>query len=104
MEDRSGGILFHRVELLEFSYVSVAASRDALIIGKAYRSAEFHRPEPRLPISLDYGGTKAQRDCLFEYRHPRLALERALADADTREERMAVAALLRRHATRMGWH
>jgi HK97 family phage prohead protease len=100
MDNRAGGILFRKVELLEFSYVSVAANRDAVIVGKAYRSTEFRGPTPCLPIPLDYVGTKAQRDSLFEHLHPHLALERALAAAETPEDRMAVVDLLRRQAAR----
>lgn len=110
IDPRKPGLRFTEVELVEFSFVSVPANRDALIIGKSFLalSAPLSDCTPP-PSALQYSGTLAQRRAQLHRDHPELeeaAAERdaAILQANTemtgRERRHAVAAAWRRYTNR----
>ena len=102
IDPRKPGIRFTQVELVEFSFVSVPANCDALIIGKSFPALSAplsYRTPP--PSALQYSGTLAQRRAQLHRDYPELeeaAAERdaAILQANTkmtgRERRRAVAA------------
>jgi HK97 family phage prohead protease len=109
----NGGLFYTKWTLLELSIVSVGANPNALVIERGWRgSIAPVGPELRMPTTMDYGGTLAQRQGQLNYEHPwieqaeakrELILAVATAGTNTREGRKAVAAALQRYGKRMGW-
>jgi HK97 family phage prohead protease len=117
------GILFSKVELIEFSYVSCPANPDALIIGKSYgyqratSRADRIRQVEELRLGRDtrsrasevsalscFAGTLADRRWQVRHanRHAESDLRRTLASADssTLDGRRAIVAAHRRYHER----
>jgi HK97 family phage prohead protease len=66
------GVKYTSTELVEFSYVSVPANRDAAIIAKGWRRGSARtaeRPAPA-PSVFSYAGTAAMRQAAFSHDHP----------------------------------
>jgi HK97 family phage prohead protease len=101
------GIRYLEVECLEFSFVSVAAQAEALIIGKSWRGAAMAERSDAELTTRSFSGTYAQRkaqllEATAPARHARahqlLDLELAGIDGDTRQGRRRIALAFCRHA------
>jgi hypothetical protein len=76
------GILFNEVECIEYSFVSVPAQAEAMIIGKSWRGAALaERPTPTLSV-MQYSGTARERR--WQLAH---ALRQLLREDDTSTRR-----------------
>jgi HK97 family phage prohead protease len=63
------GILFKRIEMVEFSFVSIPANRDALVIAKSLPAfgVRGHELPPARSPATPYAGTKADREAQARY-------------------------------------
>jgi hypothetical protein len=97
--ESGGGVRFIETECLEYSFVSVPANSEALIIAKAWRGTA---PIAPAPSTLDYCGTLQQRQAFLRWQHPDGELDAAIAAADrtTVEGRRAIVAAHRRFGER----
>jgi uncharacterized protein len=97
-----GGIRFLEVECLEYSFVSVPANSEALIIAKMWRSAAPAACSTPAPSAFSYAGTLRQRQAMLHWEHPEIELHAAIfaAHPTTREGRVAIAAAHRRFCER----
>jgi HK97 family phage prohead protease len=96
-----GGIRFLEVECLEYSFVSVPANSEALIIAKMWRTPAASTPPPSAFSS--YAGTLQQRRAMLHWEHPEAERDAAISAADpkTRQGRIQIAAAHRRFGERM---
>jgi Caudovirus prohead serine protease len=99
------GLRFTSTELVELSYVSVPANRDAAIIAKSLAARDYARMTSSTPApsTLSYAGDLRHRRALLHWEHPDVELATALAAADpaTREGRAAIVAAHRRFGERL---
>jgi HK97 family phage prohead protease len=106
IDPRKSGLRFTETELCEFSFVSVPANRDALIIDKSYPAVAAPQSYcPRPPSTLEYAGTLAQRSALLHRDHPEIEEEAAAAERDAAISRAnaEMTGHLRRWAIAKAW-
>lgn len=67
-----GGVRYIEVECLEYSFVSVPANSEALVIAKMWRGSALAERSASAPSAFQYAGTLQQREAQLHWAHPDL--------------------------------